>query len=424
MLSVDDACARILALAPSLPVESRFLGDAAGRILATDARAFRNLPPHDNSAMDGYGVRAADIQTASESEPVLLKVVGRVLPGADPAPPEAIPLKPGTAVRIMTGAKIPEGVDAVIMRENTDESGVQSTSESAHGTVKIKVASPAGEAIRRQGEDVRDGDVILVAGTRLGPAQTNLLAAAGHVVVDIKRRPAVAILASGDELKELGTPTGPDDIVNSNAHAVANAVRAAGGIPQLVGIASDSLDDHVSRIASASFADVLLTIGGVSMGTHDFVRPAFEELGVELDFWKVAMRPGKPLAFGRRGHQLVFGLPGNPVSTLVGFELFVRPAIAKMLGQSNVVKQTLKAKLAAGGMKKRVGFRFFARASVAIVEGRLEARLAGKQGSGQTSGMAHANALVVIPEDAEAVEAGQEVDVLLLDDRALFGPPA
>lgn len=422
MLSVDDARARILALAPSLPVESRFLGDATGRILATDAKAFRNLPPHDNSAMDGYGVRAEDIASASDTAPVALKVVGRVLPGADPAPPDSVPLQAGTAVRIMTGAKIPAGVDAVIMRENTDEAEVESNDETAFGTVKIKVASPAGEAIRRQGEDVKNGEVILAAGSRLGPAQTNLLAAAGHVVVDIKRRPTVAILASGDELRELGTPTGPDDIVNSNAHAVANAVRAAGGIPQLVGIAGDSLDDHVSRIDSASFADVLLTIGGVSMGTHDFVRPAFEQLGVELDFWKVAMRPGKPLAFGRRGHQIVFGLPGNPVSTLVGFELFVRPAIAKMLGQKNVVKQTLKAKLANGAMKKRVGFRFFARAQVAVVDGRFEATLAGKQGSGQTSGMAHANALVVIPEEASEVVEGQDVDVLLLDGRALFAP--
>ena len=261
---------------------------------------------------------------------------------------------------------------------------------------------------------------MLTAGTAICPAQMNLLAAAGHVVVAVKRRPTVAILASGDELRELVTPAGADDIINSNAHAVAAAVRTAGGIPQLVGIAKDSLDDHVARIDQAAFADMLITIGGVSMGTHDFVRPAFEALDVTLDFWKVAMRPGKPLAFGRRGNQMVFGLPGNPVSTLVGFELFVRPAIATMLGRPQVIKNTLKATLTAGEMKKRPGLRFFARATVEVKSGLLEVRLQEKQGSGQTSGMAHANALVVISEESEGVRAGEVVDVLLLDDRALY----
>ncbi len=421
MLSVDDARARILSNTPDLPQESRFLGDAAGRILAADAISFRHLPPHDNSAMDGYGVRAADLEGATEQNPIALKVVGRVLPGGE-LPATGLPLQEGTAVRIMTGAKIPPGVDAVVMRENTDETAVESTAETESGTVRIRVAAPKGEAIRRQGEDVTEGAVILRAGTALGPAQTNLLAAAGHVVVTVKRRPTVAILASGDELRELGTPAGPDDIINSNAHSIANAVRAAGGIPQLVGIAKDSLEDHVSRIGRAAFADILLTIGGVSMGTHDFVRPAFEALGVDLDFWKVKMRPGKPLAFGRRANQLVFGLPGNPVSTLVGFELFVRPAIATMLGQENVIKQTLKATVASGRMKKREGFRFFARATVHVEDGALAVTLADKQGSGQTSGMAHANALVVIPEEKTQVGEGDVVDVLLLDDRALFQP--
>src|SRR5690606_22991023 len=223
-------------------------------------------------------------------------------------------------------------------RENTDEADVR---DDATGTVRIRKAPQPGENVRRQGEDCAEGEGVGAPGDVVTPGRLNLIASAGHVVVSVHRRPRVAILASGDELRELGEPLGAHDIVNSNAHAIAAAVRDAGAVPELLGVAKDTLEDHRAKIDAANGADVLITIGGVSVGTHDFVRPALEAVGVTLDLWKVAMRPGKPLAFGRRGAQLVFGLPGNPVSSQVGFELFVRPALYRLQGRRDVVRRAL-----------------------------------------------------------------------------------
>lgn len=416
MRPVEEARAHILERTPTLPAESLFLGDAAGRLLAEELASFRNLPPADNSAMDGYGVRAADCAGASDDAPKALKVLGPVLAG-DSVVGRA-PVGEGEAVRIMTGAPIPPGVDAVIMREQTDEDGV---GDDHTGTVNVKIAPDAGAHIRRKGEDVGEGRMVGKPGQPITAARLNLLASAGHVVVQVRRRPRVAIFASGDELRELGRPATDDDIINSNAHAIAAAVRAAGAVPQMLGIAADTLEDHVKRIEAAGFADVLLTIGGVSMGTHDFVRPAFEKVGADLEFWKVAMRPGKPLAFGRRGEQLVFGLPGNPVSSQVSFELFVRPALRRMMGQQEVVRRTMKATLVDSSFKKRPGVAFYARAQATMGDdGRLTAKVSSKQSSGQISAMAEGNALVVIPREAEGVSAGDEVDVLLLEPSIFF----
>ncbi len=415
MQPVDVAQRTILQSTPALTAETVFLAAAAGRVVADDVKSRRNLPPRDNSAMDGYGLMSSDIVKAGPDHPVPLSVVGRVLAG-DNVEGRA-PLTPGQAVRIMTGAQIPPGVDCVVMRENTDEAGV----EEATGTVQIHKAEPPGCAIRRRGEDVTAGTVVVRAGEVMTPARINLVAQAGHATVRVKRRPVVAILASGDELLEVGQPASDDDIVNSNAHALAAMVREAGGEPHLVGIAQDTLEDHVAKIDGAQAADVLLTIGGVSMGTHDFVRPAFEQLGVELSFWKVAMRPGKPLAFGRRGHQMVFGLPGNPVSSQVSFELFVRPALRRMLGRADVIRRPVRAQLVAGNKKKRPGVAFYARAQASLRPAGFEVRLDDKQSSGQISGLARSNALVVIGADQAGVATGDEVDVLLLDDSVFFG---
>lgn len=409
MLSIDEARQKILSTTTALGSERVFLGDAGGRVLAEPLLAKRNLPPRDNSAMDGYGLRASDVEHA----PVSLEVSGAQLAGGEHVGMVA----PGTAVRIMTGAVIPEGVDAVVMRENTDESGVK---DDATGTIVVQKAPRAGENIRRQGEDVTAGEEVGVPGDVVTPGRLNLLASAGHAVVSVYRRPRVAILASGDELRELGEPYGDDDILNSNAHAVAAAVREAGGVPELLGIAHDTLEDHRQKMDAAKGADVLLTIGGVSVGTHDFVRPALEALGVVLDLWKVAMRPGKPLAFGRRGPQLVFGLPGNPVSSQVSFELFVKPALYKLQGRGDVVKQPLRAKVKGEGMKKKPGFTIFARARLSLRDAELTVLLDDKQGSGQVSGMARANALCVLPADSDGVREGDVVDVLALDERYLL----
>jgi molybdopterin molybdotransferase len=412
--SVEEARATILEHTDRLPAETLPLAESGGRVLAQELRSTRDLPPADNSAMDGYAVHAADLDGANESAPVSLPCLGSQLAGGTWS--ERV-LK-GTVVRIMTGGVVPEGVDAVVMRENTDESEV---GDDDRGTVRFLTETKPGANIRRRGEDVAKDDVVGAPGDVITPARLNLLASAGHVEVAVTRRPRVAVLASGDELRELGEPLGPHDIVNSNAHALAAGARALGAEAELIGIAGDSLEDHRAKIESAGDADVLITIGGVSAGTHDFVRPALEALGVELDVWKVAMRPGKPVAFGRRGAQRVFGLPGNPVSSQVGFELFVKPALRRMMGMTKVAPRTVRATLVGDGTRKKAGWTFFLRARAGLDdEGRYTIELEGKQGSGMISGLARANALCVVPAEASGVESGGQVDAILLDDSMLL----
>lgn len=410
MLTVDEARARILAAIAPLGAETVFLGDALDRVLAEELRSARAVPGSDNSAMDGYGVRAADVAAT----PATLTVVDAVQAGH----PRDVVVGAGQATRIMTGGKVPVGVDAVVMREACDESEVTD----AGGVVVVKEGVAVGANIRRRGEDVQQGDVVGAVGDVLRPARINLLAQTGHVAAHVARRPTVAILASGDELKEVGAPLSDDDVVDSNAHALAAAVRAAGAVPHLVGIAKDTLDDHARRIDAAAYADVLLTIGGVSVGTHDFVRPALEKVGASIDLWRIAMRPGKPLAFGRRDFagraQAIFGLPGNPVSSLVGFELFVKPALKKLQGRRDVVARGVPARLV-DDVKKKAGLAFYLRARVTLDDGGFVARVLDKQGSGQVSALAAANALVVVPQDVEQLQAGAVVEALLLDESAL-----
>lgn len=410
MRSVRDALETILEEMNPLSEEHMFLGDAYGYYLSRSLASSRNLPPFDNSAMDGYGIRADDIQNASSEHPVALSVIHAVRAGDQTDQLPAV--QQGEAARIMTGAAIPPGVDAVIMRERTDEADV---TEDGTGTVRVLDAVNVGANIRRRGEDVAADREVGVAGDILSPARMNLLASAGHVVVPVIRKPVVAILASGDELKELGKPYSDNDIINSNAYAIAAAVRACGAHPQMIGIAGDSLEEHQRRIEEAAFADVLLTIGGVSVGTHDFVKPALEAAGAKLSFWKVAMRPGKPLAFGHRGHQVIFGLPGNPVSSQVSFEIFVRPALLKMMGARHVYHQTLEAEVMGEPFRKRAGVTFFARAELKSERGQLQVLLHPKQSSGQISGLANGNALAVIPPEKEVLFPGEQVSVIVLE---------
>ncbi len=409
MLGVEEARQKILDAVGTTSTETVFLGDAHDRVLAETLQSRRSVPGFDNSAMDGYGVRAADVEAASKQTPVSLTVVGAVQAGSRSTTTVAA----GQAIRIMTGAPIPQGADAVVMRESTDEKAV---GDDGTGTVVVHEAVAQGQHVRARGEDVKDGAVVGQPGDRLSPARINLLAQCGHVAVTVRRRPVVAILASGDELKELGAPFSDDDVINSNAHAIAAAVRATGGVAHLVGIAKDTLEDHVRRIQQAAHADVLITIGGVSVGTHDFVKPALLQCGVKLELWKVAMRPGKPLAFGVRDAQIVFGLPGNPVSSLVGFELFVRPALWKLMGLKHVVKRPVRARLVDEEIKKKAGLQFYLRATVMLGADGFEARVLDKQGSGQISGLAAANALVVLGEDVERAKRGDLVDAILLDE--------
>ena len=404
LLAVEEARARILAGCGPVGTERVSVIDAAGRTLAKEVSSLRAIPAYDNSAMDGYGVRAVDVAAATVTSPVRLRVVGRALAGGER---HTLPAEPMTTIAINTGAPIPPGVDAVIMKEHCIVEGDQ---------IVVSQSAKPGQHVRRRGEDIQALSVCASEGTLITPAMLNLLLSCGHVTVDVRRRPVVAILASGDELREVGAPLTDDDVVNSNAWAVAASVAAVGCDVRVLGIAQDTLTDHVRCMNEASFADVLVTIGGVSVGSHDFVRPALLELGASLELWKVAMRPGKPLAFGRRGTQRIFGLPGNPVSSLVCAELFLKPALLRMLGRSEVEPRLLPATLVdEAPLSKKAGLALFARAVVHVdAERGLLVRTLERQGSGHISGLAQANALACFSSSVERVEPGARVWVLLL----------
>lgn len=396
MLSVTEAQSRIRGRVPRLGHERVKLWDAEGRILAEDLAAARSLPPCDNSAMDGFAVRSADL-------PGILPVVGEVAAGH----PRKDEVPPGAAVRIMTGAPMPPGVDTVVINEDAE---IQ-----PDGQVRLPAARP-GENVRRAGEDITEGDVALVLGTRLEAGALALLAALGHVTVDVSWQPRVAILATGDELVDVEHTPGFGQIVNSSAHALSALVRAAGGDPNYLGIVRDDRAATAEALRDALEHDVVLTTGGVSAGAHDHVRGALEDAGVTLELWKVAMKPGKPLAFGMAGAVPVFGLPGNPVSTMVAFELFVRPALLHMQCAKEIDRPRAPVVLP-GGYRKPAGRAHYLRASLDRDGERLIARLHPKQGSAMMSSMIDAHALVEIPADVSELAPGATAMAILLEAR-------
>lgn len=395
MLSVTEARQRILSRIARLGAESVPVGAAAGRVLAAPVRARRSLPPWHNSAMDGFAVRAADL-------PGRLPIAGEVAAGGSP---DALH-QPGTATRIMTGAPLPDGADAVVMREDVVESD---------GVAIVERSIEEGANVRRAGEDIGAGDEALAAQVRLGPGEIGLLAALGYPEIEVGRCPRVAILSTGDELIDVTADPPPDKIINSNAYALASQVSEAGGRPQRLAAVGDDRDRVTRAVASAlEGADVLLTSGGVSVGDYDVVKEAFADAGVEIDFWKVAVKPGKPLAFGRaRGGQPVFGLPGNPVSSMVSFELFVRPALLAMQGAASVERPRAPVSVA-GGYRKKAGRAHFVRAALARQGAKLIATPRAKQGSGMLTSMVGVDALLEIGAEVTDVEDGGEVEALLL----------
>jgi len=370
--------------------------DAAGRALAEDFCAPWDMPRWDNSAMDGFAVRAADAAAQKE-----LIISGYIPAGS--AAPQAV--EPGCAIKIMTGAPIPPGCEVVVPFEETVEQ---------KDRVRLLTTLRSREHIRFRGEDVSAGDKVLPAGSLLRPPEINLLASFGQSLVPVYQRPRVAILSTGDELVELGTSPGPGQIVNSNAFSLAAAVREAGGDPFLLGIARDTMDSHREKLAMGLAADVLITSAGVSAGDRDLVRDVLAQLGVEQKFWKIAIKPGRPTAFGVKGKTLVFSLPGNPVSTMVTFELFVRPALRKMQGKSPALQPFARAILAEP-VRKRPERVQFLRVQVRSEEGRLMASSSGDQNTGILRTMVRANGIVMLPFERDRFEAGDEVDVLLLD---------
>jgi molybdopterin molybdotransferase len=404
--SVDQHIAEVLAAIHPLPPLPLPLVDAHGCTLAEDVRAKAPVPGFDNSAMDGYAVRMADVERASETSPVSLPVVGDIAAGSN----TGISIQPGFCARIMTGAPIPPGADAIVQLEWTD-GGVRQ--------VVINRAPRLHQHIRRMGEDLAAGDLVLPAGTYLGAAQIGLLAATGRASAMCRPRPRVVIVSTGSELVDAGEPLGPGQLPDSNSHMLTAACREAGAIAYRVGLVPDdptllleTLEDHLIR------ADLLLTTGGVSVGAYDVVKEVLSRLGT-VAFDKVAMQPGMPQGFGSLGAERIpiFTLPGNPVSAMVSFEVFVRPALRRMVGSDVVLRPQVTAE-AIEPFRSPEGRRSFLRGIVErTMEGKLVARLAGEQGSHQMAALAACNALLVVPEDQTRVEPGERVLALLLERR-------
>lgn len=402
-LSAREATVRIqafLAVQPPLRVP---LDDALGSVLAEPVTSPIDVPFRTNSAMDGYAARAEDVRGATETAPRRLRVVDQIPAGALPARP----IGPGECARIFTGAPLPDGADSVIRQEDTDQGA---------DTVAVFKDRDAGVNWRARGEDIARGALVLPAGTELGPAELGVLAslAVAHPVVH--RRPRVAILASGDEIVDLDHA---DEILagakvaSSNTHTLRALVRLAGGEPVDLGIARDSLASVRAHLERAQDGDLLVTTAGISVGEHDYLKPALESLGGRVDFWKLRMRPGAPVGFGTLGGVPWIGLPGNPVSTMVTFELFVRPAIRTLMGQRLPFRAPVTARLAE---PVRLGptLQHFLRAVLSGPPGGRQARLTGPQGSGILTSMVRANALLVIPEGQHETPAGATVTALPL----------
>jgi molybdopterin molybdotransferase len=411
MISVEEAQERLLSHVRVLGKEEVPILDSLGQVLAHDVRSTINVPPLDNSAMDGYALQARDTAGAQPESPRLLRVIDTVAAGS--ISDEAV--IPGTAIRIMTGAPIPKGADSVVRFEDTDETARQKGGPIAE--VGICIAAKEGENIRRAGEDISQGQVTLAAGTIIRPAEVGVLASLGMSTVPVIRRPIVAIVATGNELVEVGQPLPLGKIYNSNSYSVAALVRRYGGVPQVLGIALDSKESLVAALRRGLDADMLITSGGVSVGDYDIVKEVLAQEG-EIGFWRVRMKPGKPLAFGQiKGVEKSvphLGLPGNPVSSMVAFEMFARPAILKMMGKRNLTKPTIEAILEDRILNKD-GRRVFTRAIVERRGAKYFARLTGPQGSGVLTSMSLANGLVVVPEKVAEVKPGDTIRVMMLD---------
>ena len=431
MLPVEEALARILDLAEEMPAELRPIREASGQVLAEDVVAPFDIPPRDNTAMDGYAVQAGDTASAgsevAEDGAADLRVIGELAAGYLY---EGV-VGPGEAVRIMTGAPMPDGADAIVPFEETDEAGLRAPGQAGQSdgasprSVRVLKAARPGANIRRRGEDVRRGALILTRGLVLRGAEIAVLASMGIGAVSVVRRPRVAILSTGDELltpgaSREGSPPAPGKIYDSNAYGLAALVEEYGGVPVLSGIAQDTVPALTAKIAEAvAAADMVVTSAGVSRGDFDVVKEVLAREG-EVRFWTVRMKPGKPLAFGRftaPDGRLVphIGLPGNPVSSLLAFELFGRPALLKMQGRQVQSRPVITA-LADEEIVNTDARRVYARAIVErAADGRWHARLTGPQGSGVLTSMAYANGYAVCPAERDRVSVGEEVEVLMVD---------
>jgi len=402
MLSVEDALDLVLAQVHPLDPERVPILDALGRVLAEDVCADGDIPPLSNSAMDGYALQAGDTHDAAPQHPASLRVIHDLPAGYT----TDLEVTTGTAIRIMTGAPVPQGADTVVPFEQVERDG---------DWVTVPHPYAVGKNVRPAGEDVRRGQLVLREGTVVRPQEVGMLAALGRREALAIRRPRVGILATGDEVVAIDAPLNPGKIRNANRYPNAAQVIKYGGVPVLLGIARDDVGEITARLREVleRGIDLLLTSGGISAGDFDLVKEVLATEG-EMSFWQVRMRPGKPLAFGRIGDVPLIGLPGNPVSAMVSFELFARPAILQMLGREDLTKPTVQATLAED-VKTRAGFRHFLRVVLEKEDGRYLAHLTGGQGSGILLSMVRAHGLAVIPEAEAGLRAGSTVQVMLLD---------
>ena len=408
LLNVDAALSKILADMKTLEAETVSLPDALDRVLAEDIVSPIDLPPFDNSAMDGYAIHYENSADASPSNPVPLSVTMDIPAGSAPDGE----LMPRTAARIMTGAPIPPGASAVIPVEDTDDDWSKGEDSPLPDAVRLMRRLTRGENIRLAGENIKTGETIMMAGTVIGPAEIGMIAGIGRPRVEVIRQPKVAILSSGDELVDIYDELGPGKIRDTNGYTLAGLIRGAGGVPIRLPIAKDSLGSirALYRRALEINPDLLVSTAGVSVGAADLVKVVMDELG-EIDFWRINMRPGKPLAYGTIQGVPFFGLPGNPVSTMVTFEVIVRPALAKIAGRAfkrRQVKATLASEMRSDGR------RTYARVTLRREGDRLVARSTGIQSSGALMSMVLADGLAVIPEEVSRIPAGDEIEVLPL----------
>ncbi|HLB81967.1 MAG TPA: gephyrin-like molybdotransferase Glp [Gemmatimonadales bacterium] len=408
MLTPTEAARLILEHVAPLPVVRQPLREALDLVLAEDVASPLDLPPWDNSAMDGYAARAADVEGASAERKVVLAVIESIAAGQFPQRS----IGPGQATRIFTGAPLPAGADTVVRQEDTEGAGPD--------RVTVVAGRDARKNVRHRAEDIRKGEVVLSAGTPLGPAQLGVLASIAYGTPLVHRAPRVAFMGSGDEIVDLDRTEeilAGRKIATSNSYTLHALIRRAGGIPIDLGLARDTRDSLREHLREARDADLLVTTAGVSVGEHDFVREVLAELGCDMKLWRIRMRPGAPLGFGLLRGMPWIGLPGNPVSTMVTFELFVRPAMRRLLGHRLPFRRTVPV-CVAEPITLGPRLRHFLRAVVQPegAGGALVARLTGPQGSGILTSMARANALLIVPEDRAVVAAGDTLPALLLDD--------
>ena len=404
MISADEALAQVVGSVARLGIERIPLRDASGRILAEEISSSRDIPGFDNSAMDGYAVRAADVAGAGERTPKRLKVTETVAAGSMPT----VQVRAGEAVRIMTGAPVPHGADSIVPVERT---------RSSDGMVEILAEPARGEFVRPSGEDLRTGELVMEPGKRLSPSDIGMLASLNHAMVDVWRRPRVSIVGTGDELVDIDQVPSGAQVVNSSAYALAAAVEECGGEAVILKVARDTPDEIRARLSEAAAMDAVLSTGGVSAGDFDHVKAILDELGMQTLFHGVAQKPGRPLKYGLIGQRPVFGLPGNPVSTMVCFYLYARPALLKMGGHTALGLPRVTARCAAD-IKTANNLTEFVRVKLERRGEEFHALPAGRQGSNILSGLSRADGLLVGPARETVLKAGSQATVLLLSPLA------